>query len=93
MARSSVRHRRSLIDVEVGDIHVAPCCDRSGCRARCDLRLRSDYHREYHQENQSLKALHLYWNSIRDEGASALADSLVATLLMRTPFCSPKSRV
>ena len=26
MARSSVRRHRSLIDVEVGEIHVAPCC-------------------------------------------------------------------
>ena len=67
-------------------------CQRDSKRARCDLRARhSDNRLKYHQENRSLTALNLEGNLIDDKGASALAEALKATFVIRTASSSPES--
>ena len=67
-------------------------CQRDSKRVRCDLRARhSDNRLKYHQENKTLKFLSLESNFIDDEGASALAEALKATLVIRTASSSPES--
>ena len=67
-------------------------CEYNRQRARCDLRARCGDHRlKYHQENRSLTVLYLQENRIGNEGASALAQALQATLVMRTAFSTQES--
>ena len=67
-------------------------CEHNRQRARYDLRARYGDHRlKYHQENQSLTVLHLHGNRIGNEGATALAQGLQATLVMRKACSSPES--
>ena len=67
-------------------------CQRDSKRVRCDLRARhSDNRLKYHQENKTFKFLNLEGNRIDDEGASALAEALMATLVIRTASSSPES--
>ena len=67
-------------------------CQHNSKRARCDLLARhSDNRLKYHQENKTLKFLNLEGNSFSHEGASALAEALKATLVIRTASFSPES--
>ena len=67
-------------------------CEHNSKRARRDLRVRhSDNRLKYHQGNRSLTELSLERNFIDDEGASALAEALKATLVIRTASSSPES--
>ena len=70
---------------------LSECQQNSKC-ARCDLRARhSDNRLKYHQGNRSLTGLYLEGNRIDDEGTSALAEALKATLVIRTASSSPES--
>ena len=85
--RSFVSRHRFLMDVEVVQIHVKPCCivvSTQDLASIGNLRCGFGFSRlQKHQANRTLEALDLDYNGVGKHGAIALANALKATLVIR----------